>query len=166
MRTIQPFLRILCVFVTIALLTGFAPIPTTSHSSTLRFKSGGHILGFASQGMYASQSGHTLRVDFAGANTVQPQAAAFIRQSQANAYSHTNAHANRNTHPDAYSYSDNNIHQNWNAYPNFYANTNINTYPDVNADSDSYGDSYTYPHPSCIHLYIQRGRRWLDSRIG
>ncbi|MEW5869155.1 MAG: SBBP repeat-containing protein [Chloroflexota bacterium] len=38
------------------------------------FKSSHHILGFTAQGVYAAGGSHALRVDFLGANQVQPQA--------------------------------------------------------------------------------------------
>ncbi len=40
----------------------------------LQFTSGGHALGFTSQGMYAATGSHALHVDFVNANNVQPQA--------------------------------------------------------------------------------------------
>ena len=39
----------------------------------MQFTSGGHALSFTSQGMIAAAASHTLRVDFLGANRVQPQ---------------------------------------------------------------------------------------------
>ncbi|HET9908129.1 MAG TPA: hypothetical protein VFQ23_15870, partial [Anaerolineales bacterium] len=38
----------------------------------LEFTSGGHALGFRSQGMYAATGTHALSVDFVGANPVSP----------------------------------------------------------------------------------------------
>lgn len=43
-------------------------------TALLQFKSGGHVLGFASQTMYAATGSHALRVNFLGARTTQPQA--------------------------------------------------------------------------------------------
>ncbi len=40
----------------------------------LQFTSGGHALGFTSQGMYAATGSHALHVDFVNANNVQPRA--------------------------------------------------------------------------------------------
>ncbi len=47
---------------------------TTTVDGLLQFTSGGHALGFTSQGMYAATGSHALHVDFVNANHVQPQA--------------------------------------------------------------------------------------------
>ena len=43
--------------------------------SLLQYTSGGHVLGFTSQGMYAATGSHVLRVDFVDANAVTPLSA-------------------------------------------------------------------------------------------
>ena len=48
----------------------------TAASSLLQFTSGGHVLGFEPQGVYAATGSHALRVDFVCANNVQPEAEA------------------------------------------------------------------------------------------
>jgi len=40
----------------------------------LQFTAGGHVLGFAAEGIYAAMGNHALHVDFEGAQVVQPQA--------------------------------------------------------------------------------------------
>ena len=42
--------------------------------SLLQFRSGGHALGFANDGMYAATGSYALHVNFVNANRVQPQA--------------------------------------------------------------------------------------------
>ncbi len=49
-----------------------APQPAGEAPSLLQFASGNHILGFSAQGVYAAAGSHALRVDFVGANNVQP----------------------------------------------------------------------------------------------
>lgn len=52
-------------------------IPTASQllPDLLQFQSGGHALGFAPDGMYASNGTYALRIEFVGANAVAPQSA-------------------------------------------------------------------------------------------
>jgi hypothetical protein len=49
--------------------------PQAAEAPTLlQFSSGGHVLGFANDGMYAATGSHALHVNFVNANRVQPQA--------------------------------------------------------------------------------------------
>ena len=51
-------------------------VPATPVASTglLQFTSGGHVLGFAADGMVAATGSHALHVSFLGANNIQPLA--------------------------------------------------------------------------------------------
>ena len=59
-----------------------APVPLRAEKAPeaagalLQFQSGGHVLGFAPEGMYVSNGTYALRVAFVGAESVAPQAAA------------------------------------------------------------------------------------------
>jgi fibronectin type 3 domain-containing protein len=75
------------LFLILALLTsGFGSASTgpvhsemtraaaSAPAGLLQFSSGGHVLGFSAEGMYAATGSHALHVDFLGANAVTPQA--------------------------------------------------------------------------------------------
>jgi hypothetical protein len=59
-------------------LTTFGVIPASAAVADaqpmLKFKSGNHMLGFTSSGMYAATTSNALRVNFLNANQTQPQA--------------------------------------------------------------------------------------------
>ena len=50
-----------------------APVVSIAPASMLQFVSGGHALGFSTDGMYAAAGTHALHVNFVKANNVQPQ---------------------------------------------------------------------------------------------
>jgi hypothetical protein len=75
--------RLICCLMTVlSLLPGILPAQAAqarpsdpaADAGLLQFTSGGHALGFTSDGMYAAAVDHALHVAFAGANAVQPQA--------------------------------------------------------------------------------------------
>ncbi len=87
MKTVSGLIRPMVVVCLILILAGMPSavaqgmasqnVRTASAASAvglLQFTSGGHALGFTSQGMYAATGSHALHVDFVNANHVQPQA--------------------------------------------------------------------------------------------
>ena len=117
MKTNRKFLKVLPLMIHIAMVVGVilalvgpayaAPVisevevnagsaQSAKASSLLQFTSGGHALGFTTQGMYAATGSHGLRVDFVNANNVQPQAdspasPSTLRQAQDDASLRTGA---------------------------------------------------------------------------
>jgi hypothetical protein len=78
MKTTLPF-RLIAV---VNLLSAAAPVqaaltalvpPAAAPADLAQFTSGGHVLGFTDDGMYAATGTHALHVDFAGANRIRPQ---------------------------------------------------------------------------------------------
>jgi len=71
------WLNTLCM-IALAGPAGAAPAlasgPAEPAASLLQFSSGGHALGFSSEGLYAATGTHALHVDFIGANSAMPQA--------------------------------------------------------------------------------------------
>jgi hypothetical protein len=79
-KSLNRFVSVLWVFIWI--LSFYQPAiaaPVEAGQATpalLQFSSGGHVLGFTTGSMLAATGSHALRVDFVGANPVQPQSPA------------------------------------------------------------------------------------------